>query len=57
MASIIELSFCFGIISLTNLGWFGCTDHILNLIVNDVIRKSGEIKNDVSNNSADRITY
>ena len=39
-----RIKFCFGIISLTNLGWFGCTDHILNLTVNDVIRKSGEIK-------------
>ena len=39
-----RIKFCFAIISLTNLGWFGCTDHILNLTVNDVIRKSGEIK-------------
>lgn len=31
-------------LNLTNLGWFGCMDHVLNLTVNDVIRKSDEVK-------------
>lgn len=29
----------------TFLGWFGCADHLINLCVNDVIRKQGEVKN------------
>ncbi|CAF1597382.1 unnamed protein product [Adineta ricciae] len=29
-------------------GWFGCTDHLLNLCVNDVIRKRDDVKNVLS---------
>ena len=28
-----------------SLGWLGCTDHLINLCINDVIRKRDEVKN------------
>jgi len=28
-----------------SLGWFGCTDHLINLCVNDTIRKLDEVQN------------
>ncbi len=30
------------------LGWFGCTDHLINLCVNDAIRKLDDAKNVVA---------
>lgn len=36
------------VIFAASLGWFGCMDHLINLCVNDTVRKRDEVKTIIS---------